>query len=98
MPGFHSHDDDFLYIFQSSPQFEIKDSGKAPVGNTLGGSGLEKLLTSADVCQLLSISPRTLQRLVARKAINYIRLTSGSRRFRPTAVALFVAQREVKSR
>jgi hypothetical protein len=33
MPGFHSHDDDFLYKVQCSPTFEIKESDGATAGN-----------------------------------------------------------------
>lgn len=63
--------------------------------HVVGTIDLETLLTSKQVCAILSISTKTLQRMIRRKEINYIRM-HGRYRFRPTAVALFVAQREVK--
>ena len=55
------------------------------------------LLTGKQVCTLLNISGKTLQRLCARRDINFIRLSGKAFRFRPEAVNLFIAQREVRS-
>jgi excisionase family DNA binding protein len=61
----------------------------------MGTIDLERLLTSAEVCALLAISKSTLKRWIRKGAISYIRLSSGANRFRPTAVALFIAQLEI---
>jgi excisionase family DNA binding protein len=60
------------------------------------GNGLEKLLTSAQVCEGLNISRRTLRRYCKMKLINYIPLPGGDFRFRQSAVELFINQREIK--
>jgi excisionase family DNA binding protein len=56
---------------------------------------IDRLLTSREFCGRLRISKKTLQRWIRAKRINYIRLSSGAYRFRPEAVKLFLAQREV---
>jgi excisionase family DNA binding protein len=60
-------------------------------------TSLEALLTSAEVCALLNVSPKTLRRLCERREINFIRMSRGTFRFRKTAVELFLADREVRA-
>ena len=50
---------------------------------------MERLMTKADVCEVLQISPATLDRLVARGEIAAFKL-SGSVRFLPTEVSAYV--------
>lgn len=50
---------------------------------------MEKLMTKADVCEVLQISPATLDRLVGRGEIAAFKL-SGSVRFLPTEVTAYV--------
>lgn len=50
---------------------------------------MEKLMTKTDVCEVLQISPATLDRLVARGEIKAFKL-SGSVRFLPTEVQDYV--------
>jgi excisionase family DNA binding protein len=57
----------------------------------------EVLLSSREVCDRLNISAKTLQRLCQRKQINYVRMSDTLYRFRPGAVELFLAKREVKA-
>lgn len=61
----------------------------------MGTIDLEKLLTSAEVCELLNVSRKTLQRYMRDRKINYIRLSSDAYRFRPAAIALFLAGRGI---
>jgi excisionase family DNA binding protein len=53
------------------------------------------LLSIPQVSELLGISPKTLRRFIAKRQINYLRI-GNQYRFRPTAVELFLSQREVK--
>jgi excisionase family DNA binding protein len=53
-----------------------------------------QLLTSNEVCDLLRISAKSLQRLRGKKAISFLRI-SGSVRFRQADVENFLAQRTV---
>ena len=53
-----------------------------------------EFLTSRDVCALLKISSKTLERLRKKRALNFVRL-GGAYRFRRSAVDLFLSQREV---
>jgi excisionase family DNA binding protein len=55
---------------------------------------IEKFLTTRDVCAALKISPKTLERLRKRRALNFIRV-GGAYRFRRSAINLFLSQREV---
>lgn len=50
---------------------------------------MEKLMTKGDVCEVLQISPATLDRLVARGEIAAFKL-SGSVRFLPTEIRDYV--------
>ena len=50
---------------------------------------MEKLMSKRDVCEVLQISPATLDRLVARSEIKAFKL-SGSVRFLPTEVQDYV--------
>lgn len=50
---------------------------------------MEKLMTKSDVCEVLQISPATLDRLVARGEIAAFKL-SGSVRFLPSEVQAYV--------
>ena len=50
---------------------------------------MEKLMTKTDVCEVLQISPATLDRLVARGEIKAFKL-SGSVRFLPTEIQDYV--------
>jgi excisionase family DNA binding protein len=54
----------------------------------------EEFLTSRDVCALLKISSKTLERMRKRRALNFVRV-GGAYRFRRSALDLFLAQREV---
>jgi len=57
----------------------------------------KSLLTPQEVCTYLSVCRRTLQRLLNRREIPFIRI-GASLRFRPEAVESFLARRETKSR
>ena len=52
-----------------------------------------RLLSTPEVCKFLGVSKRTLLRMCERREINFIRLV-GAFKFRPSAIELFVAQRE----
>ena len=53
------------------------------------------LLSTNELANLTGFKPKTIRRWVSRKLLNYIRV--GNRfRFRPAAVKLFLAQREVR--
>lgn len=49
-------------------------------------------LTSAEVCSILKMSTKTLQRLRNRRAISFVRL-AGSYRYSQSALDLFIMQR-----
>jgi excisionase family DNA binding protein len=55
------------------------------------------LLNSSQVCQLLAVSQKTLQRLTASGALRYILLSASCRRFRRAAVEAFLESRTVKA-
>jgi excisionase family DNA binding protein len=57
----------------------------------------DHLLSWKEVCTRLDISRKTLQRLCQRKQINYIRISESLYKFRPAAIDLFIAKREVKA-
>jgi excisionase family DNA binding protein len=57
--------------------------------------GVDRLLTSAEVCNILRIKSKTLQRLCKSGALNFIRISETCYRFRPAAVNLFLRQREI---
>lgn len=53
------------------------------------------LLSTSELASLTGFKPKTIRRWVSRRLLNYIRV--GNRfRFRPAAVELFLAQREVR--
>jgi excisionase family DNA binding protein len=60
--------------------------------------GPDKLLRSVDVCQLLNISGKTLQRLIARKppAITFIKAGPRTFRFRRSAIDGYIAAHEIR--
>jgi excisionase family DNA binding protein len=57
----------------------------------------DSILTSKQVCTLLQVCGKTLQRLCAKKEISFIRVSRTTFRFRRAAVDHFVAQREVRA-
>ena len=58
------------------------------------GGSPPRLLTSNQVCEILGISLKTLQRLRRKKSIPYI-IFGKTVRYRPVAVERFVSAREV---
>jgi excisionase family DNA binding protein len=58
----------------------------------------DQQLTPRQVCSLLGISQKTLQRMLRQKppAISYVRLSARLFRFRRAAVEAFIAQRTIK--
>jgi excisionase family DNA binding protein len=56
----------------------------------------EKLLNAREVCTLLNVSRRTLNRICKRKCLAYI-LVGGSYRFRPAAIRYFLDKNSVGS-
>lgn len=57
---------------------------------------MSQLLSIPQLAKLLNVSPRTVRRFVIKRQINYLRI-GNQYRFRPSAVDIFLAQREVKS-
>jgi excisionase family DNA binding protein len=57
----------------------------------------DALLTSNQVCTILQICGKTLQRLCAKKKISFIKVSRTCFRFRRAAVDTFIAQREVRA-
>jgi excisionase family DNA binding protein len=57
----------------------------------------ERLLSSREVCERLNICAKTLQRMCARGAISYVRISESLYRFRPSAVELFLSRAEVRT-
>ena len=54
------------------------------------------LLTATEVCDLLQISRRTLQRLCAYRKLSFIRIGQNTVRFRREIVDVFLRSREVR--
>jgi excisionase family DNA binding protein len=54
----------------------------------------EKLLTQREVCRLLQVSPKTLQRLRRRSMITFVQFGYHSIRFRQDEVEEFIRRQE----
>ncbi len=86
MPGFHSHDDDFLFEFQRAADFRCRDRGGATAGNTddqpeaVGGERVKNRRIS------VGLSPTQFAGL---KRISRLRRTSVSALVREAIAATF---------
>jgi excisionase family DNA binding protein len=74
---------------------EIRGAFRLSKQHLLDEHGPNVLLSTNELASLTGFKPKTIRRWVSRKLLNYIRI--GNRlRFRPAAVELFLAQREVR--
>ena len=64
--------------------------------NFVSGSSPPRLLNSNEVCSLLNVHLKTLQRWVREGKIPFIRL-HGRNRFRASAVEAFIRDREIRA-
>jgi excisionase family DNA binding protein len=75
-----------------------KQPKKIPIEMVPAASVDDPLFTSEQLCSYLEISTRTLKRLTAKKALNFIRLSAGAYRFRKSAVEAFLGRRTVQAK
>ncbi len=74
---------------------EIRGAFRLSKQHLFDEHGPNVLLSTNELASLTGFKPKTIRRWVSRKLLNYIRV--GNRlRFRPAAVELFLAQREVR--
>jgi len=57
---------------------------------------MEPLLTIDQVAKLLNVSRRTVERLVQKREIYFIKLPGGSLRFKPERLKAWIDNKEVK--
>ena len=88
MPGFHSHDDDFLYeeqcVVSSAPMRDDPYLGS-------------KFLTTKQLCALLHVSTKTVQRWRNANLITYT-MIGGQFRYPVSGVETFIARRTMTAR
>jgi hypothetical protein len=76
----------------------VRDSATVSSAVSTVLPAVEGLIGWEEACRRLGgISRKTLQRLCQTKQINYVKISDSLYKFRPVALALFVAKREVKA-
>ena len=75
----------------------VRSGGSPPSVPTVLPTLPEALLNTRQVAKLLGVCLKTLQRMVLRREISYIKLSNRSLRFERPAVDVYLARRRVKA-